>query len=224
MDPRPIPLVRIPEPFDYPDWLFEVKHDGFRALAIIEGHTCRLVSRRGHVFTKIGLLAEEIAHTVRGMGAVLDGEIVCLGPDGRSRFYDLLFRREWPSFYAFDLLELEGQNIRQLPLIQRKRHLKALLPRSGSRVLYVDHIVGRGLDLFQEACRRDLEGIVGKWRDGRYETDGVSTSWVKIKNPMYSQIVGRRELFETRNDQRRSPRGYRPPTLRLRLPGPVDHV
>jgi bifunctional non-homologous end joining protein LigD len=102
----PMPLVRIPEPCDHPDWLFEVKHNGFRALAIIEGHTCCLVSRCGHVFAKFGLLAEEIAHSVRAMSAVLDGEIVCLGPDGRSRFYDLLFRREWPSFYTFDLLGL----------------------------------------------------------------------------------------------------------------------
>jgi ATP-dependent DNA ligase len=86
-------------------------------------------------------------------------------------------------------------------------------------VLYVDHITSRGVDLFSEACRRDLEGIVGKWRDGRYETDGVSTSWVKIQNPTYSQMVGRRELFETRRDQRaRSRRGYQVPTLRLRLP------
>jgi bifunctional non-homologous end joining protein LigD len=215
----PMPLVRIPEPFDHPDWLFEVKHDGFRALAVIEGHTCRLVSRRGHVFAKFGLLAEELAYTVRAMRAVLDGEIVCVGQDGRSRFYDLLFRREWPSFFAFDLLELEGEDLRPFPLIQRKRRLKAILPRSGSRVLYVDHIVGRGSDLFREACRRDLEGIVGKWRDGRYETDGVSTSWVKVKNPTYSQMEGRREVFETRTDRRRRSRaGWQQPTLRLRVP------
>jgi bifunctional non-homologous end joining protein LigD len=166
MNHGPMPLVRIPEPFDHPDWLFEVKHDGFRALAIIEGHTCRLVSRRGHVFAKFGLLAEEIAHSVRAMHAVLDGEIVCLGPDGRSGFYELLFRREWPSFYAFDLLEFEDEDLRAQPLVARKRRLKAL-PRSGSPVLYVDHIVGRGVDLFREACRRDLEGIVRKWRGVR---------------------------------------------------------
>src|SRR5262249_48022065 len=90
------PLVRITEPFDHPDWLFEIKHDGFRALAIIDGHTCRFVSRRGHEFSKFHLLSEEIAHSVKAMGAILDGEIVCLGPDGRCRFYDLLFRRDWP--------------------------------------------------------------------------------------------------------------------------------
>jgi len=59
----PMPLVRSPGPFDHPDWLFELKYDGFRALAYVEGHLCRLVSRRGHEFTKFTLLAEEIAHT-----------------------------------------------------------------------------------------------------------------------------------------------------------------
>jgi bifunctional non-homologous end joining protein LigD len=87
MPHRPMPLVRIPEPFDHPDWLFELKHDGFRALAHADGHLCRLVSRRGHEFRKFGLLADEIAHSVRTMSAVVDGEIVCLGPDGRSQFY-----------------------------------------------------------------------------------------------------------------------------------------
>jgi bifunctional non-homologous end joining protein LigD len=148
------------------------------------------------VFAKFRLLAEEIAHTVRTMGAVLDGEIVCLGTDGRSPFYDLLFRWEWPAFCAFDVLELQGEDLRQHPLIARKRRLNGLLPGSGSRVQYVDHIVGRGVDLFTEVCRRDLEGIVGNWRDGRYEIGGVSTSWLKIKNPMYSQMRTRNPLVE----------------------------
>jgi bifunctional non-homologous end joining protein LigD len=64
---RTMPLVRIPEPFDNPDWLFELKHDGFRALAQVEGQVCTLLFRRGHTFTKFKLLAAEIAHTVRLM-------------------------------------------------------------------------------------------------------------------------------------------------------------
>ena len=99
---KPMPLVRVPEPFDDPDWLFELKHDGFRALAYIDGHCCRLVSRRGHIFSKWDLLCEEIAHSIREMSAVLDGEIVCLEPDGRSNFDKLLFRRDWPHFVAFE--------------------------------------------------------------------------------------------------------------------------
>jgi bifunctional non-homologous end joining protein LigD len=93
-----MPFVRIPEPFDAPDSLFELKHDGFRALAIVEGHRCRLPSRRGHPFTQWKPLCDEMAHSVRANNAVLDGEVVCLDPDGRSNFYKLLFRRDRPSF------------------------------------------------------------------------------------------------------------------------------
>jgi bifunctional non-homologous end joining protein LigD len=215
---RPMPLVRIPEPFDHPDWIFEVKHDGFRALAYVEGHLCRLVSRRGREFTKFTLLAAEIAHSVRTNAAVLDGEIVCLGSDGRTLFYPLLFRRDWPYFFAFDLLAVDGKDLRDRPLLERKRRLRAIMPRIESRLLYVDHVREQGLQLFREACARDLEGIVGKWARGRYERDGVSTSWVKVKSPTYTQWEGRRELFEARRDQRQARRrDWRAPVLRVSL-------
>ena len=89
-----MPLLRIPEPFDSPDFIFEPKLDGFRALAHIRGHHCELVSRNGHTFRQWPQLAEEIAHAVRAHSAVLDGEIRCLEPDGRTHFNKLLFRRE----------------------------------------------------------------------------------------------------------------------------------
>jgi hypothetical protein len=73
-----MPLLRLPEPFDHPDWLFEVKHDGFRALAHIDGHHCALVSRNGHTFKHWPQLCEELAHAVKPHDAVIDGEIVCL--------------------------------------------------------------------------------------------------------------------------------------------------
>jgi ATP-dependent DNA ligase len=95
-----MPLIRVKQPFDHPDWLFELKHDGFRALAIIEGHGCSLVSRRGYVFKQWPQLVEELAHTVRARHAVLDGEVVVLRRDGSSDFNSLLFRREWPYYYA----------------------------------------------------------------------------------------------------------------------------
>jgi len=101
---HPMPLVRIPNPFDHDQFIYELKHNGFRALAVIRGHHCELVSRRGHVY-KFHQLAEELAHAVRAADAILDGEIVCLGPDGRSLFNPLLFRRDWPNFIAFDLFQ-----------------------------------------------------------------------------------------------------------------------
>src|SRR4051794_28476631 len=107
-------LLRLPEAFDHAACIFEPKIDGFRALARVEGHRCSLVSRNGHVFRSWPQLAEEIAHAVRSLRAVLDGEICCLDTDGRSNFNALLFRRAWPHFYAFDLLSLDGRDLTHL--------------------------------------------------------------------------------------------------------------
>jgi bifunctional non-homologous end joining protein LigD len=208
---RPQPLIRVPEAFDAREWVFELKHDGFRALAIVEGHRCTLVSRRGHVFAQWPQLSEELAHTVKARHAVLDGEVVCLKRDGASDFHALLFRRDWPYFLAFDILELDGRDLRAEPLLTRKRILKGLMPRHASRLRYVDHVRERGRELFDLACAHDAEGVVAKWTRGRYSTDGVTTSWLKIKNADYSQAIGRHELFAERRGGLRSsaPKPYR---------------
>ena len=203
-----MPLVRIPEPFDHDGWIYELKLDGFRALAFIDGHHCRLVSRNGHTFKHWPYLAVELAHAVRCDRAVLDGEIVCYDSDGRSNFHKLLFRRDWPHFAAFDLLMFDGADLRQLPLIERKARLKAIMPRVQSRIRYVDHIAQMGSAFYRAICDHDLEGVVAKWRYGTYQAAG-RTSWLKIKNPTYSQAEGRHELFAKRRQaegrNRRSP-------------------
>jgi bifunctional non-homologous end joining protein LigD len=85
-----------------------------------------------------------------------------------------MFRREWPYFYAFDLLMLNGCDLRTLPLIERKARAR-IMPKAESRVLFLDSIAERGCDLFRVACERDLEGVVGKWTRGTYQTnDGTS--------------------------------------------------
>jgi bifunctional non-homologous end joining protein LigD len=201
----PMRLLRLPEPFDHADFLFEPKLDGFRALAHIRGHHCALVSRNGHPFKQWPHLAEELAHAVRTYDAVLDGEICCLNPDGRTNFKQLLFRQEWPYFYAFDVLSLDGEDLTARPLLERKRRLRQVMPIVESRVLFLDHIERRGRDLFRVACDRDLEGIVAKWAKGTYRTDGRATSWLKIKNPDYTQMRDRHELFAAR--QAGEPRG-----------------
>ena len=195
---RPTRLLRIPEPFDHSDFLYEVKFDGFRSLAHMNGHHCQLVSRHDHVFKSWPYLAEEIAHAVRAHSAVLDGEIVCLGADGCSRFYDLMFRREWPYFLAFDVLSIDGEDLRALSLVERKRRLARIMLRIESRLMFLDAIPARGTRPYQLACERDLEGIVAKWVQGTYQCDGRGTSWLKIKNPDYSQIQGRHELFPSK--------------------------
>ena len=104
----------------------------------------------------------------------------------------LCYRRGEPYFYAFDIPYLDGRDLRELALIERKRILRGIVPASDSRLMYLRHIKGQGADLFQEVCRHDLEGIVAKWKHGAYVSGDV-TSWVKIKNPAYSQAVGRWE-------------------------------
>src|SRR5207237_793873 len=128
---------------------------------------------------------------------VLDGEICCLDKDGKSVFDDLMFRRATCFFYAFDVLFLKGEDVRNLPLIERKSLLRSLIPRRRSRLLYVDHIDKRGCDLFEQACELDLEGVVAKRRTSTYIADErPSPHWIKIKNPTYSQAEGRDEMFD----------------------------
>ena len=106
-------------------------------------------------------------------------------------------RRRTPQhFYAFDILWLDGKDLRELPLLKRKAILRGVVPDQPASVLYVDHFEERGVDLFRAVCESDLEGIVAKRRDGLYTPE--ETSWVKIKNPRYSQAEGRHELFEKR--------------------------
>jgi bifunctional non-homologous end joining protein LigD len=122
-------LACIDAPFEHPDWIFEPKMDGFRAVAYIEGGACRLVSRNRNPFKTFGPLAQAIARDLSGRSAILDGEIVRPGPNGRPMFYELMRRRGPFCFYAFDLLWLDGGDLRDRLLLQRKSLLRKLLPR-----------------------------------------------------------------------------------------------
>jgi bifunctional non-homologous end joining protein LigD len=124
-----MPLLRIPQPFDHEDFIYELKLDGCRALAFIENGGCRLISRNGYEFGRWEALKGEIARSVKCRSAVLDGEIVCLDRDGRSNFYALMFRRRAPFFCAFDALPIKGRDVRGLPLLERKRRLFDIMPR-----------------------------------------------------------------------------------------------
>ncbi len=194
----PMALIQIPAPFDDPDFLYEVKFDGFRALADVEDGHCELVSRKGHTYKRFQDLAQGIATDLKTTNAILDGEIVCLDDQGRSRFYDLMFHRGEPYFYAFDLLYVDGVDLRDLPLVERKAKLRKLIPRTPSSVLYLDHINGKGIELFEMACKLDLEGVVAKPKQSPYRELGGKPLWVKVKNPDYSQAEGRGELFDKR--------------------------
>jgi bifunctional non-homologous end joining protein LigD len=103
-------------------------------------------------------------------------------------------RKGKPVFYAFDLLWLNGDDLRLLPLIERKRRLHELVQRGRcDAIIYAQHIEDQGIGLFEEICARDLEGIVAKRKRGVYKNNGLG--WKKIKNPKYSQAEGRHDLF-----------------------------
>jgi bifunctional non-homologous end joining protein LigD len=212
MDTAQLTLVR--EPFDHPEFLFELKHDGFRALAHISDGQCELISRRRNSYKSFQGLRDNLAK-LKVKNAVIDGEIVCLNAEGRSIFNELLFRRGCPIFYAFDLLYLNGRDLRQLPLIERKEKLRALIEKSAlPDVICGKYVEGRGVDLFNEVVRRNLEGVVAKRKTGTYAT---VSGWLKIKNPLYTQSERRHELFETfKSKQKRLPPIPKKPPLRSR--------
>src|SRR4051794_20353341 len=101
-------LAVLREPFDHPDWIFELKYDGFRSLAVCDGTTTKLISRRQNAYRSFQPLTTEITAALRGRCAIIDGEIVCLDSSGKPRFYDVLYRRGDPVFIAFDLLQLDN--------------------------------------------------------------------------------------------------------------------
>ena len=112
----------------------------------------------------------------------------------RSQFNQLLGRKGEPVFYAFDLLWLDGEDLRRMPLIERKKRLARLVRAAKCpSLLYAQHVIQQGRAFFAEICARDLEGIVAKRKRGIYKDDG--NSWLKVKNPTYSQAEGRHELL-----------------------------
>jgi bifunctional non-homologous end joining protein LigD len=190
-------LSRRAEPFDSDDFIFELKIDGFRALAHIDAGQGQLISRNGKTFRGLAELAGWLAEHLQVESAVLDGEVACIDELGRPVFRDLLFRRRPSVFVAFDLLCLNGRDLRTRPLTERKAMLRELIRRKRSRMLYLDHIAGEGRLLFEEIVKMDLEGIVCKRKDSPYKvTTTPSPYWIKITNSRYGQSEGREGRFE----------------------------
>jgi bifunctional non-homologous end joining protein LigD len=184
--------TRVAAPFDHSDWVFELKHDGFRALAHISDGRCSLISRKNNVYKSFVPLREALAG-LRVQNAVLDGEIVCLDDEGRSQFNQLLRHRGQPVFYAFDLLFLNGQDMRNLPLVERKARLRRLIDRNKcAAVLFAQHIETKGTALFKQVCKWDMEGVICKRKDSEYS---ATAGWLKVMNPAYTQHEGRHEMF-----------------------------
>jgi bifunctional non-homologous end joining protein LigD len=207
---QPIIPTRRKEPFDNPDWLFDLKYDGFRAICYIERGRCRFVSRRGNVFTRFdalgeqvaSALCEEVASDLSVDDAILDGEVIAADETGRPNFYDLLRRTRRATYVAFDLLWLNGADLRPLPLSNRRGRLQTVLPSGSATIAEAVSVERRGHELFELTRTHDLEGIVAKRLADPYEP---RVRWLKIKNPDYSQSEGRGDLLNA--PSRRDPEG-----------------
>jgi bifunctional non-homologous end joining protein LigD len=177
-----------------PDWIHEIKHDGYRLIVQREGKRVRLFTRNGHDWTDHYPLIVEAALKNRTSSFVIDGEAVLLGVDGISNFNGLHSRRhnDEVQLYAFDILALDGDDLRKLPLHLRRNNLARLLARRPEGIFVSDYEQGEiGPDLFRQACKFGLEGIVSKRRESRYR-GGRSPDWVKVKNrkhPAMSRVM-----------------------------------
>src|SRR6266516_2972224 len=150
-----IPVVR-QEPFDDDGWLFELKLDGFRGLAdTVNG---RMLSKNGCRLKRFETLLDALPP-----GFVFDGEIMALDEDGRPRFNDLLFGRREPVYVAFDVLFVDGEDVRVLPLKERKATLAKVVRRHGLQKS--EPVLGDGKAAFRAVCGLDLEGVVAKKLD-----------------------------------------------------------
>ena len=177
-----------------PQWAYEIKHDGFRFICWRAGDRVRVFSRQGIDWTdRVPLIAEAL-QALRVKSVIVDGEGVVCRSDGVSDF-DLLRAGSREAFlYAFDLLELDGTDLRREPWETRRARLASLLWKTREGVRLSEHIdCTEGERVFHHACRMGLEGIVAKRRDRPYRS-GRCADWIKVKNQAHPSFA-RAELI-----------------------------
>jgi ATP-dependent DNA ligase len=171
-------------------WLHEIKHDGFRVIARKDGPRIKLYSRPGNDLTdRFPLIVEALAR-LRSRSCIIDGEAVCCDDDGVPSFDRIRYRRYDASvfLYAFDLIELNGDDLRRDPLEVRKATLASVLAKVGPGLRLNEHIEHHdGEVVFRHACKMGLEGIVSK-RLGSPYVSGRSRHWIKNKNPQHPAV------------------------------------
>jgi len=188
---KPMKATLIDEPFDDPDWVYEVKWDGYRAIARVNKKDVKLISRNNIPFDKyyplIDLLKTWPIH------AVIDGEIVVLDKKGISDFGAL---QNWRSeadgnlvYYVFDILWYEGKNLMGLPLTERQAILQDVLPTDDKRIRLSKVFAARGIEFFDAAEQVGLEGIMAKKANSKYSSDHRSKEWLKIKVQRRQEVV-----------------------------------
>jgi ATP-dependent DNA ligase len=182
---------KAPKPPAGDSWVHEIKHDGYRLIARRVGSRVSLRTRGGFDWSQRYPCIVSAVLKLRVASVAFDGEVAWINEDGVSDFdalhsglYD-----QWAPLLVFDLLEVNGEDLRGLPLLERKQRLRKLLGRAGKGGLqYVDHLEGDGAEIFEHACRLGLEGIVSKRVDSSYRA-GRSKAWLKIKNREHPALM-----------------------------------
>jgi len=166
------------------EWIHEIKHDGYRLMIRRDTAGMRLLTRRGYDWTARFPAIASAASVLRAKSFLIDGEAVCCDDKGIAVFDKLRQRRnEWSVFLvAFDLLELNGRDLRREPIEIRKAGLARLLRNAEPGLQLSEHIEHEAAIVFEHACKLGLEGIVSKRRGSRYQS-GRSSLWLKSKNP-----------------------------------------
>lgn len=168
------------------DWLYETKYDGYRIVSFVEGGAARLVTRKGLDYrAKFPDVAEALVDWAAGRAMVLDGEMAVTDAAGKTDFGALQRAIKIPegkpvTYIVFDLLALDGKDLRRLPLRERKKKLRALMRDAPPNLLYSEHVEGDGKKMLRAAARAGLEGIVGKKADAPY-AGTRSGDWIKLK-------------------------------------------
>jgi bifunctional non-homologous end joining protein LigD len=188
---RPMLATLVDAPFDRPGWIFEPKWDGYRAIAEVGPDRVRLYSRNQQPFES------KFTSIVRSLGdlgheAVLDGEVVALDAEGRAQFQLLQNYQKTGRgnlvYYVFDLLYLDGRDLRTRPLLERKKLLRSILGRRAD-IRLSDHVEGDGVAFFRAAINKGLEGIIGKDGASPYREGARGAAWVKIKTRQRQEAV-----------------------------------
>ena len=187
-----------PKPPNGPDWLHEIKYDGFRLMAWRDDDRIHLYTRGGFDWVERYPAVASAVGSLKVQSCYIDGEVVVCDEAGKPSF-ELLRSRQQDRIaflYAFDLLALDGQDLRHEPLETRKATLASLLRKAPPGIALSEHLEGDGEIVFRQACRLGLEGIVSKRRNSPYKS-GTSLNWIKSKNPESAAVL--REAAEDRS-------------------------
>lgn len=189
-EPMKAQLTDLPA-FDNDGWIFEVKWDGYRAVAEINPSGNKLYSRNGLTFDKAYPKVFDALKKIKKK-AVIDGEIVVFDEHGKPNFQKLQNYKSNDKYliqyYVFDCLEADGKDLTDLTVIERKQILKKILPKSDV-IIYCDHVDGEGKALFREMKKMGLEGMIAKRKNSKYYIGKRTTDWLKIKNIQTQEAI-----------------------------------